>query len=189
VLPIDPLLNIKNLVFKRKKLIGRNKHKFKKRRGYYLRGKYGDMRLITDVLFKQFFLVPLTIELKRFIASSISKIQKRRALIKVYCGFQSQERAFSAKIFLEYVQYILRRKKLMKINKVLFRIIKLLNVCRVAFGLRGFKFLVAGRFTRRDRATYVWRTKGAVSTSTKLAKIDYAVQPMQMKYSKTIAKL
>jgi ribosomal protein S3 len=48
---------------------------------------------------------------------------------------------------------------------------------------------LAGRFTRRDRATFVWKSFGKMNLNTKTSFIDYYVKDVQLPYSRCIAKL
>ena len=162
------------------------------RRTYTYRYQFDTKKLnkLAKKFFVYFCLVPLLIKLKIFIKNSLAATSNRAGNFEIYFLGQAHMFSVTASSLVDYVSHILRRSGHMwKINKLLYRILKVFNVFRVRYGWRGFKFLLAGRFTRRDRATFIWRTKYAVPLSTKLAAIDYAIKPIQLKYSKTVARL
>lgn len=74
-------------------------------------------------------------------------------------------------------------------TKTLYTIVKIMKLFKVKYGLRGFKFLLAGRFTRRGRSIYKWRTLGGIKFSSKYANVSFYSLPLQGLYSKCIAKL
>lgn len=136
-----------------------------------------------------FKIVPFLVALKHFLIEIYVKLPNL-TVRNVYFLNSSKATAVNAKVMLEFVErFLRRRRRVTKINKLFYKIMKILRFFKAKFQLKGFKFMLAGRFLRRDRATYVWRTRGAVPLGTKLAKIDFASCAMQMKYSRPIAKL
>jgi ribosomal protein S3 len=132
------------------------------------------------------FLTGLKLICEKYLESIFASVYER----EVYLMNMSKPNAIDAGVILHFVEVFLRRRRrVTKINKLFYRLIKILRFFRGKYRLRGFKFLLAGRFLRRDRATFIWRTRGAVPLGTKLAKIDFATRSMQMKYSRPIAKL
>lgn len=110
--------------------------------------------------------------------------------VTVFVLNSSKANMVSAKVLLLFVEsFLKRRRRITKIVKLFYKIMRILNFFKKKFRLRGFKLLLAGRFLRRDRATFIWRSKGSVPLSTKLSKIDFASRSIQMKYSRPIAKL
>jgi hypothetical protein len=136
-----------------------------------------------------FKILPFLIEFKRFILKTLIKLFNP-GLVKIYLLSITKYRSITAKYILWFVEKFLRRyRRIKKMKKVFYKLVKYLLLLKKKFKLRGFKFLLAGRFFRRNRAIYIWRTYGAVPLATKLSKIDFAVKTMQMKYSKPIVKL
>lgn len=145
------------------------------------------------VIFRLFLLyykfVPFFVELKKFMIRALSN-HHNLGKIDVYILNVSKLKVVSAKILLLYVvKFLKRRRRVTKIVKLFYKIMRILNFFKKKFMLRGFKLLLAGRFLRRDRATFIWRSKGSVPLATKLAKIDFAACSVQMKYSRPIVKL
>jgi hypothetical protein len=55
---------------------------------------------------------------------------------------------------LKFVAFLLSQKDYSPI-KTLYTVIRILNKLKKRQDLRGYKFLLAGRFSRRDRATFL----------------------------------
>lgn len=140
-------------------------------------------------LFFTWKLIPLLMYMKGFIRELLVRLENKR-LVEVYFLNASKSVFLEASSILDFIMnFLKRRRRITKINKLFYRIIRILRFFRARYRLRGFKLLLAGRFLRRDRATYIWRTRGGVPLGSKLSKIDYAVRTIQMKYSKPIVKL
>ena len=140
-------------------------------------------------LFYVWKLLPLLMDMKRLLKELFVRLQNKR-IIEIYFLNASKPVFLDASSILDFIaNFLKRRRRITKINKLFYRIIRILRFFRARYKLRGFKLLLAGRFLRRDRATYIWRTRGAVPLGSKLSKIDYAVRTIQMKYSKPIVKL
>lgn len=146
-----------------------------------------------QLFYKSFFYVwkifPLLVLIKRFIKRLFNKLMNKRS-VEIYLANASKRVALDASNILDFVVNVFkRRRRITKINRIFYRILRILRFFKAKYKLRGFKLLLAGRFLRRDRATFIWRSRGSVPLGSKLAKIDYAVRSIQMKYSKPIVKL
>lgn len=140
-------------------------------------------------LFFTWKLIPLLMYMKGFVRELLVRLENKR-LVEVYFLNATKSVFLEASSILDFIMnFLKRRRRVTKINKLFYRIIRILRFFRARYRLRGFKLLLAGRFLRRDRATYIWRTRGGVPLGSKLSKIDYAVRTIQMKYSKPIVKL
>lgn len=136
-----------------------------------------------------FKLMPLLYEMKLFFYEYFRRTLNLRCF-DVYLLNVNKGTGVNARLILEFVEnFLRRRRRVTKINKLFYRLLKIIKFFYKKYRWAGFKLMLAGRFLRRDRATFIWRTKGAVPLSTKLAKIDFAARPMQMKYSRPILKL
>ena len=151
-------------------------------------------RLLFDPFFRTLFLyfkvLPFLLEIKQICVRAVRLAFTNAAFVQAYFLNMSKHNFVNPGTILEFVEnFLRRRRRVTKINKLFYRIIKILRFFKAKYRLRGFKFLLAGRFLRRDRATFIWRTRGSVPLGTKLARIEFAVRSMQMKYSRPIAKL
>ena len=63
------------------------------------------------------------------------------------------QKTFNINDVLDLIEILLRYK--FKANFILYKIIKILKFYKRKQKLKGFKFLLAGRFSRRDRATFL----------------------------------
>lgn len=160
-----------------------------KRKAVYNATSLVQKKKLRRVIFIYFRILPFLLELKylvtKVIANFLPQMQCRIFLLNV-----SVKNVITAAYVLEYVERFLRRyRRSLRVKKHFHRLIKFLLFLQKKFKIKGFKFLIAGRFARRDRVTYIWRSSGVVSLATKLTKIDFAIRKMQMKYSKPVVKL
>jgi len=102
-----------------------------------------------------FKIVPFLVALKHFLVETYVKLPNLK-IRNVYFLNASKSAAISSKVMLEFIErFLRRRRRVTKINKLFYKIMKILRFFKAKFRLKGFKFLLAGRFLRRDRATYV----------------------------------
>lgn len=140
-------------------------------------------------LFKKFifffFFIPQFIFLKDFLINSLNKINSL-SIKKIYFMGLNQ-RNFNVKDLLSLIELLLRHKT--RTNFILHKVIKILRFVLRRQKLKGFKILLAGRFTRRDRAIFLWKTKKAVSLGSRLSTIEYYTRSVFLQYSKCIIKI
>lgn len=138
-------------------------------------------------LFYFFYFLPIFHFLKFFLSNSIRKIIPSHPEVRsLFYGLNKKN--FNILDILDLVDLYLKRRRL-STTKTLYTLLKVLKKLSRRQKLTGFKFLLAGRFTRRDRATYVWKTYGGVSLGSKLSGIEYFSFPIFLNYSKCVARL
>lgn len=136
-------------------------------------------------IFFFFFFLPQLMFLKDFLINTLNKVDSISMKKIFFLGLN--QKTFNINDVLNLIEILLRLK--LKANFILYRIIKILKFYKKKQKLKGFKFLLAGRFSRRDRATFLWRTFGAVSLGSRLSVIEYYTRPVILQYSKCIAKI
>ncbi len=55
--------------------------------------------------------------------------------------------------------------------------------------VRGYKIMCSGRFSRKQRATYNWKSFGSLALSTVKSKLDYSYRTIALKYSSITIKV
>lgn len=85
--------------------------------------------------------------------------------------------------FIRLKQYYTIWEVLKNIN-FLFRI--LMRKKRI---VRGYKIMCSGRFSRKQRATYNWKSFGSLALSTVKSKLDYSYRTIALKYSSITIKV
>jgi hypothetical protein len=76
--------------------------------------------------------------------------------VEIYLANASKRVALDASNILDFVVNVFkRRRRITKINRIFYRILRILRFFKAKYKLRGFKLLLAGRFLRRDRATFI----------------------------------
>lgn len=94
-------------------------------------------------------------DMKRLLKELFVRLQNKR-IIEIYFLNASKPVFLDASSILDFIaNFLKRRRRITKINKLFYRIIRILRFFRARYKLRGFKLLLAGRFLRRDRATYI----------------------------------
>lgn len=108
------------------------------------------------LMFIYFQLLPFLIEIKELLIKSLKKAPNQ-GLVKVFLLNTSKVRSVNAKEILEFINSFLTRKKLKirKIRKLFYKILKYVKFMLGKQRCLGFKFVLAGRFTRRDRVTFI----------------------------------
>lgn len=104
-------------------------------------------------LFYFFYFLPVFQFLKVFFSISIRKIIPSHPRVRSFF-YGLNKKNFNILDILDLVDLYLKRRRLSTI-KTLYTLLKILKRLSRRQKLTGFKFLLAGRFTRRDRATYV----------------------------------
>jgi hypothetical protein len=101
-----------------------------------------------------FYIFPLLLHVKKFIKYAVffSKILPP-ANYEIFFTNTISSR-FNAADFLDFAAGLIGKKKY-SVRRIFHKIITMLLRYHRRIGWRGFKFLMAGRFTRRDRATYL----------------------------------
>ncbi len=95
------------------------------------------------------------VEVKRFLGELFVKASNLQQ-IRVYFLGEMKPKVVEAKYILEFIErFLKKRRRVTKINKLFYRLMKILRFLKAKYKFRGFKLLLAGRFLRRDRATYI----------------------------------
>lgn len=55
--------------------------------------------------------------------------------------------------------------------------------------VRGYKITCSGRFSRKQRATYSWKSFGSLGLSSMKSKLDYSYKTIALKYSSCTIKV
>lgn len=101
--------------------------------------------------FFYFYLLPYFMFLKDFFLNTLNKLNSKIKKKIFFLGLNQKNFNINDVFFL--IELFLRRK--FRPNFVLHRIIKVFNFCMRRQKVTGFKILLAGRFSRRDRATFL----------------------------------
>ena len=88
----------------------------------------------------------------------------------------------------KYVRYVILKRRYSP-GRALYAALKIIRKWQKIQPIKGYKVLLAGRFSRRDRATYMWRNMGAVKLGDRLSSIDFFSLPILSTYSKAVIKI
>ena len=136
-------------------------------------------------IFFFFFFIPQFVFLKDFFVNTLNKINPLIEKKIFFLGLNQKN--FNINDVLNLIELLLHYR--FRPSFVLYKVIKILRFYKKNQKLHGFKFLLAGRFSRRDRATFLWRTFGAVSLGSRLSVINYYTRQIILPYSKCVAKI
>jgi hypothetical protein len=107
------------------------------------------------LLFFFWRVLPFLVETKKFLIELFVRLENKK-LLTVYMMNASKFVAVDAGMILNFVvNFLKRRRRITKINKIFYRMMRIIRFFKARYKLRGFKLLLAGRFLRRDRATYI----------------------------------
>lgn len=134
-----------------------------------------------------FSFYPLFIFLKTFLQFNFKKAFTSIKLFRLY--FLGLNYVTENPFDIQKIVYEMLSTKNYSTTKTLYSIVKILSYYQHTAGLRGFKVLLTGRFSRRDRALYLWKMGGKLPLNTKLADIEFYSWPIQLPYSKCTLKL
>lgn len=89
------------------------------------------------------------------------------------------------------LSYILKKIKVkrLRIRFLLKTLVDMLSKKVLEGALKGFKFQISGRITKKDRAVYIWERHFKTSLNTKSAKVDYTSSIFITKFSSCMFKL
>lgn len=142
---------------------------------------------VSKKLWIYFILLPYLLYIKRLLIRVL--FSKLAHCVKVGVFFLGvNQRSLNASVIIDFIVQRLQKRQL-RISRLLYDALRVLKRLVRAQSLTGYKLLIAGRFSRRDRATYVWKAYSSIPLSTKLSNIDYQYRCLQMKYSLGIFKL
>lgn len=140
------------------------------------------------VLFiKQRFLLKFWIVIKNFVLFYLKKFNISYYNFDFFV-FGLKKNNVSASILSEFISVRLKQ------YYTIFEILKSINYFlkwllfkkRI---IKGYKIMCAGRFSRKQRATYSWKTFGTISLSTMKSKLDYSYSTLALKYSNCAIKV
>lgn len=120
------------------------------------------------------------IEIQLFIKKYLALLAATSFKIHIFCLHSSVVSAYMVTDFV-----ILRLLQRYRLYEVMIAILNFLsrNVTKITNYLCGYKILVTGRLTRRDRSLYNWRKSGYLSLNTVYALIDFGIKNIGLKYS------
>lgn len=142
---------------------------------------------VTKKMWRYFLILPYLLYMKELVTKAIHSKLSRCAMVKVlFLGLN--QRSFNANMIINFIVRRLQYRQF-RISRLIYDILRILKRLVRARKVEGYKFLLAGRFSRRDRATYIWKAYSSVPLSTKLSNIDFQYRQLQMRYSLGILKL
>lgn len=113
-------------------------------------------KIVDSIFFKKiiyfFYLLPHLIFLKSFLNMTLQKVTLSTTDSKIFF-FGANQKTFNIKDILDFAESLLRKR--FSTVFVFYKLIRILSVYKMLQKLSGFKVLLTGRFTRRDRATFV----------------------------------
>lgn len=146
--------------------------------------------IIIKHIFSIFFILPLLQFFKKFIVNKFIQVQNFYNFnYKVFIYFIILRKVFFSALSISI--YLVKKfsSRNFKAKKILSRIKNYLNK-KVRKGvIRGYKFSITGRLTKKDRVTYIWSNRGTNPTNTKFFKIDYCSNLFKTKFSIGIIKV
>ena len=179
---INNLIFYNYLINKKKNFVKINKVKFNSVRFY--------IKLIRNI-FSLFFVVPLLNFFKKLIIYKFYNLNNILSFFNFNINIFfliNKLNFFSADLISEY---LLKRfsSKSLRTRRILFRITDYLNMKIKILSLRGYKFSITGRLTKKDRVTYIWTSRGLNSVNKKHLKIQYSFKLFKTKFSIGIIKV
>jgi hypothetical protein len=137
--------------------------------------KYLHFQYNKDIYQLRFMRFNLLSKFVLFSLKKVSFISTDNKLILRYYGLHN--RSFNAQFFLNFI--IHKLGQYFRINTILNPIINRLNRLYV---VKGYRFIISGRLTRRERAAFIVRSARAMPLSTKSVRIDAAQDFKIMKF-------
>jgi ribosomal protein S3 len=127
----------------------------------------------------------------KLLTRSLDKLFIKRNLInnlkvKTFVNFM-QISDFNSTLITKYISIRLKQNyKLLYIFRRIYRFFR--SLLRLKF-IKGYKFVCAGRFSRKERATYIWKRKGKFSLNKLSNIIDYSFKNVTLKFGTGSVKI
>lgn len=99
----------------------------------------------------------------------------------------SSEKFISANLVKNFILDMMSDR--FRLGRVVFAVIRFLNDFRRKGIIRGFRILLAGRFTKKDRATFYWKKRGFLSFNNRMGALDYSFGTKVLRYSLCVCKI
>lgn len=144
---------------------------------------------LTKLLFLFFSVFPLFHYFKSYINKIIlNYLQGSRYKVKVYFAGVNSATINPELILNKASQFLIKDK--FSPRKTLYKTLgEITKLYKVDSSVRGYKLVLAGRFTRRDRAIYLWRNFGGIPNNTRTADVEYSYKYVHLPYGKCIIQL
>ena len=127
--------------------------------------------------------LPIYIFVKNFLSSFVNKFFDKIKIAFIFCS----ESFISANLIKDFI--LVKMVQKFKLGKISFIVLRLLgDLCRRNV-IKGFRVLLAGRFSRKDRATFYWKKTGYLSFNNKMSALDYSVGTKVLRYSLCVCKI
>ena len=94
---------------------------------------------------------------------------------------KSIKKIIDADLICDYI--ILKLMQKFTLKELMSPLLKIYNVFLRRKFILGYRFLIMGRLTRKDRAIFKWYQIGPLPLSTRISRIDYANRQVALKYS------
>ena len=177
----------KKLVFKFKKFIKKKKIAFSKKHSSKLKRK-----IIRKYSKKVFFLILKERFLKlywNFFKAILAKFFKRFATAKNLNFFilGLNKKAVNANILTEF--FMIRLGQYYTIWEVIKSVNYLMRRLMKGGIINGYKITCSGRFSRKQRTTYSWKSFGSLALSSLKSRLDYSNRSIALKYSLCTIKI
>lgn len=156
----------------------------------YMIHNHSYFKFLTHCIFF-FSILPLFCFIKIFINTSIlNLLKKKNYKTQVYFVGSNPLFFLNPNRILNKTLYYLTEKEFSPRRALKWTIIELQKLYPMyKKTLKGYKVVLAGRFTRKDRAVYLWRHYGSIPNNTKLANIDYSYKYLNTIYGRCIIQL
>lgn len=142
---------------------------------------------ISKKVWTYFLVLPYLIYVKNTIIKTIFSKIVRPAGVKVFF-LGVHQRSVNANMVIDFLVRRLEYRYY-RISRLIYDALRILRRLVKTQKIAGYRFLLAGRFSRRDRATFIWKGYSSIPLSTKLSSIDYQYRYLQMRFSLGILKL
>lgn len=148
--------------------------------------KFYDSRI--NIIFYWFMvervIYPAWLKLKRFLLLSVKYLINKD--INLYLIGLSRN-AISANIVSEFIR--IRLRQYYTISEILRNVNYLFKIMMRKKIVFGYKITYSGRFSRKQRTTYSWKTSGSLGSASVKSRLDYSYKTLALKYSACTVKV
>ena len=129
--------------------------------------------------YNHFIRLPLFFKIKGIIRTKLLRILKLNSKLNLVFVV-NRKNWFDLKIVSSGITNLFSRR--IPLGRIIFTLKKILRSMMKFQEIRGFKYLFAGRFTRRERSVFRWEVISKLPLSSRSANIDYIRIPVFLRY-------
>lgn len=126
-----------------------------------------------------FYYLPFFVKIRELALAKIRRLVHLKTKTSLYFLMQKSHYV-ELELIGSLIKNLFNRRR--KLTYIIFLVRKILLAMKNRSEISGFKYLFAGRFTRRDRAVYRWEIISSLPLSSKTSSIEYLCIPVFLRY-------